>query len=271
LEASRLKFNLPRVRFFWRSIPLLAFLHLFAYFVRMSTTPYDRQFYKQISGGSYRSAMIVVPILRELFRPLSVIDVGCGIGTWLRAFQETGVTDIIGIDGPYVEATDLLIPHETFLKADLSRPLAFSKKGDLALCLEVAEHLPVAASTVIVRTLCSISDIVVFSAAVPHQTGTDHINCQWQSYWADLFAAENYGSFDLLRPLIRGNHGVDWWYQQNMVVYINLAHEYAKHFPRSATRSLDLVHPFLYLHNLGLKSTLRLLLMKLRATARRIH
>src|SRR6185312_12063432 len=119
-------------------------------------TPYDRQFFKQLSDGSYRSATKIVPILMELFRPRSVIDVGCGIGTWLLAFREMGAMEITGIDGPYVDASDLLIPNEMFLKADLSRPLNLSKRSDLAVCLEVAEHLPAEASAGFVNTLCSI-------------------------------------------------------------------------------------------------------------------
>ena len=239
----------------------------------MNDTPYDREFFKQLSGGSYRSATEIVPILIELFQPRSVIDVGCGIGTWLRVFREKGVTAITGIDGPYVEETDLLIPSETFLKADLSRPIKVPKRSDLALCLEVAEHLPTERSASLVNTLCAMSDIVVFSAAIPHQPGTDHINCQWQSYWADLFASEDFGAFDLLRPMIRGDDAVDWWYQQNMIIFIKLANENAKRFHPSASKSLDLVHPSLYQHNsyhsLGLKSTIRLTLTKLDAAARR--
>ena len=96
-------------------------------------------FFSNLSDGSYRSARIVVPILIELFNPRSVIDVGCGVGTWLRAFQENGVGDITGVDGPYIDGADLLIPHESFLTADLSRTLTLKKRGDLALCLEVAE------------------------------------------------------------------------------------------------------------------------------------
>ena len=239
----------------------------------MNGTPYDRQFFKQLSEGSYRSATNIVPILMELFRPRSVIDVGCGIGTWLRAFRENGVMEITGIDGPYVEASDLLIPIDTFLKADLSRPLNLSKRSDLAVCLEVAEHLPAKTSAGLVSTLCSISDIIVFSAAIPQQPGTDHINCRWQSYWADFFASEGYGAFDIVRPLIRGNDEIDWWYQQNIIVFIKLANENARRFPRSANKSLDLVHPTLYLHNsyhsLGLKSMMRLMLTKLDTVARR--
>ncbi|MEO6221507.1 MAG: hypothetical protein ABIO81_13825, partial [Ginsengibacter sp.] len=45
------------------------------------------------------SSSKVVPILIDMFKPSSVLDVGCGIGTWLKSFMDLGVTDVIGIDG----------------------------------------------------------------------------------------------------------------------------------------------------------------------------
>ncbi|MSU72459.1 MAG: hypothetical protein EXS43_08970 [Opitutus sp.] len=46
--------------------------------------------------GSSRSAEVVVPVVRELLAPGSVLDAGCGLGTWLRVWQQNGVQDILG-------------------------------------------------------------------------------------------------------------------------------------------------------------------------------
>jgi hypothetical protein len=49
---------------------------------------YTKKFFKAIAHGSQRSAEEIVPSVMELLRPASVIDVGCGLGVWLKAFVE---------------------------------------------------------------------------------------------------------------------------------------------------------------------------------------
>lgn len=47
---------------------------------------YDEEFYKQQSQGSYQSAKEIIPIINNFIPNIqSVLDVGCGIGTWLKA------------------------------------------------------------------------------------------------------------------------------------------------------------------------------------------
>lgn len=57
-----------------------------------SGTAYDAKFYLSQEDGSYRSADIIVPIVLSLHQPKTVIDVGCGLGTWARRFMESGGT-----------------------------------------------------------------------------------------------------------------------------------------------------------------------------------
>jgi 2-polyprenyl-3-methyl-5-hydroxy-6-metoxy-1,4-benzoquinol methylase len=75
-------------------------------------------------------------------QPNTVIDVGCGVGTWLAVLAENGVADVWGIDGDYVDRALLEIPEERFLPHDLTKPVRLERRFDLVLCLEVAEHLP---------------------------------------------------------------------------------------------------------------------------------
>src|SRR3972149_4406147 len=83
---------------------------------------YSSEFYDEAEQGMLRSARLVVPILPRLIKPASVLDVGCGRGAWLRAFQELGVSEIRGLDGEYVEKSKLLIAPDRFTCADLSKP-----------------------------------------------------------------------------------------------------------------------------------------------------
>jgi SAM-dependent methyltransferase len=185
----------------------------------MSDFNYDSKFYAANQPGSLRSARIVVPILLEIIKPKSVIDVGCGTGTWLKAFQENGVIDIRGIDGDYVDRSKLVIDSRYFTPMDLRKPLEIEKHFDLAISLEVAEHLPTKVNRQFVKTLVSVAPIVLFSAAIPGQGGEDHRNTQWPQYWSALFAGHGYRRLDPIRFRILSDTRVESWYRQNTYLF----------------------------------------------------
>lgn len=183
---------------------------------------YDETFYNTYAPYSSGSANKVVPHVIELFSPKSVVDVGCGIGTWLSVFEKQGVKDILGIDGSYVNRSQLLFDQKYFLPHDLTQPLPTDKirRFDLAVSLEVGEHLPEAKADQLVTTLVSLAPVVLFSAAIPHQGGTNHINEQWQNYWAKLFRQKGYATVDILKSCIWGDPQVEYYYSQNSLLYV---------------------------------------------------
>jgi len=175
-----------------------------------------------------QSADVVVPLLLELCRGRigSVVDVGCGIGTWLASFADHGVEDYRGLDGVHVPRDRLMIAAEHFTACDLEAPVKPDRRFDLCLSLEVAEHLHEASADRFVRLLTSLADTVVFSAAIPGQTGQNHFNMQWPDYWAAKFAQRGYPCYDVIRPRIWGDDRVHWWYQQNMLLFIHSSVEH---------------------------------------------
>lgn len=183
------------------------------------TNLYDRRFYEGQRTGSRRSAEAVVPVIMRLIKPRSVCDVGCGLGTWLGVFRQHGAETILGIDGAHVAPELLQIPSREFLAMDLAQPLDLDRSFDLAVSLEVAEHLPAQIAPAFVRSLARLAPIVLFSAAVPGQGGTGHVNEQWQDYWANLFEAEGFLPIDAIRPKIWNDDKVEWFYRQNMLLY----------------------------------------------------
>lgn len=94
-------------------------------------------------------------------------------------------------------AEALAIPRECFAAVDLNKAFEADRRFDLAISMEVAEHLAPEISANFVRSLTRLSDIVLFSAAVPGRGGTNHINEQWPSYWSNLFRNENFEVVDL--------------------------------------------------------------------------
>lgn len=165
------------------------------------------------------SALEVVPILIDLIKPKSVVDIGCGLGDWLSVFQKNGVEKILGVDGNWVNKNNLYIKEDYFLEQNLTQPLILNQKFDLALSLEVAEHLPESAANTFVETLTNLSDNIVFSAAIPNQGGQNHINEQWHSYWIEKFESKGFYCHDVIRPLIWKNKKVAWWYKQNILYF----------------------------------------------------
>jgi SAM-dependent methyltransferase len=211
----------------------------------MSGVPYDGDFYGRLDGAVRSSAEIIAPQLLEVFRPTSVIDVGCGIGTWLSVFVELGVPDVTGVDGDHVDPATLAIPRDRFLPRDLERPLDLGRRYDLALSLEVAEHLECRGANAFVDSLTSLAPVVVFSAAVPHQGGRHHINEQWQDWWAAKFSDRGYTTIDMIRPAAWDDERVLPWYAQNCLVFAD-AETVATRDLQPATSYLRLVHPSLW-------------------------
>lgn len=211
---------------------------------------YNEDFYKNQRDGSLQSAKIIVPLVNKLIKPKSVIDVGCGTGTWLSVFKELGVK-IHGIDGDYVKSEMLLIDQSEFTPSDLSQRIPSTDKFDLAVSLEVAEHLPNERAESFVRDLCSLAPIVLFSAAIPFQGGINHINEQWQNYWVDLFKKNNYFAFDVIRPQVSKHKGVDINYRNNTIIFCNkeLVPPELKEYPNNLNSdiSFNLVNPDSYL------------------------
>jgi SAM-dependent methyltransferase len=212
---------------------------------RGSTTAhsaYNQTFFNDMAGSSESSAVVVVPLLYKMLEPSSVVDVGCGTGEWLAAFQRQGVKDVQGLDGPWVDPAQLSIDATCFRAADLTEPPSLGRRFDLVTSFEVAEHLPERAAVPFVEYLTGLGDVVAFSAAIPFQGGTSHLNEQWQNYWSELFAARGFAAFDVVRPVIWLNQAVEFWYRQNLIVY--MAEERAKELPFEPTDTvLPLVHP----------------------------
>ena len=141
-----------------------------------------------------------------------------------------------------------MIPSELFRPTDLKEPVTLERRFDLAMSLEVAEHLPESCAEPFVESLTKLSDVVLFSAAIPLQGGDEHIHERWHDYWVELFEARGYRPIDALRPQLWNNPDVDIWYVQNLLLFANdagLAAQPKLAEPLAQTRreQLSMVHP----------------------------
>jgi hypothetical protein len=223
---------------------------------RPSKGLYRQEWFAARGPATRQSAETILPFVLQVVRPRSVVDVGCGLGSWLAVASDQGVERILGIDGPYIDRNALEIPVDSFMARDLSSELSLDERFDLALSLEVAEHLPPTSASPFIAALVQLAPAVLFSAAVPFQGGTGHRNERWPAYWAQLFHEHGYVPLDCIRQRFWSNQGTRYFYAQNVVLYVVGAKvvEYRQRLVELDALDDDLplalIHPHLYLNAL---------------------
>ena len=203
---------------------------------------YGNQFYETIRQGTISSAEALVPILMMelgITRDARVIDVGCGEAWWAQTFAEYGC-EVLGLDGDWHGPDHPL--GRRFIAHDLNRPVdhpSLRKQFDVVICLEVAEHLRPERAASFIADLCGLSNggPIIFSAAIPGQGGTGHLNEQFVGYWHDLFERYGYTTNGDLRLRIWNDDRIENWYRQNLLVATPGG---------PGPTPLSLIHPVLY-------------------------
>ena len=180
---------------------------------------YDRLFYSYVDPGARRSARIVIDLLHSHLAVSSVLDVGCGTGSWLAEWIAADVLDVRGLDGHYVDPNCLGISVDQFQAIDLASPFDLGRQFSLVQCLEVAEHIAESSADILVRNLIAHGDLILFSAAVPGQGGEHHINEKPHEYWHRKFYEHEYRALDFIRPQIHKQAAVEPWYRFNTFLF----------------------------------------------------
>lgn len=194
-----------------------------------------------------KSVQEILRVVLKAFQPQSLADFGCGLGHFVSAAQQAGVARVLGLDGTWAQSDPLFSIGDpgSFQAVDLTQPIHLQQRYDVALCLEVAEHLPASAADTLVENLTRASDIIVFSAAIPGQGGVNHINEQWLPYWQQKFVARGFEGYDLFRPIFWNNDDVQWWYRQNLYLFVSKGKPFDPSFLHSlrSEESINQVHP----------------------------
>ena len=226
---------------------------------------YGDDFYEKQVGASLTGAIKYAALLAPVFRPASVVDLGCGRGTWLKAFKDIGATKLVGYDGYWNTQRNMIDPAIVFRSANLNEPIrpGDSERFDLAMSLEVAEHLEPSSARTFIRSLTDLSDVILFGAAYTKQGGDNHINEQAQTYWAEIFRSFEYVPYDLFRPVVWGDDKIPFWYQQNTFLYVRRNARLAEvladagHYPIKNLAFMDCVHPVLYQNRTTIRAVIK--------------
>ena len=165
------------------------------------------------------SAIEVFKYLLPVYNPQSIVDFGCGTGTWLAAAKQINRNiSVLGLDGDYVDRNMLMIEKDEFLPSDLTQEIDLQRKFDIGMSLEVAEHLDEKYADTFIDTLCRHSDIVLFSAAHVGQGGDGHVNEQPLYYWIKKFEKRGYIWHDI-RNIFKDSYDIEQWYKDNIAIF----------------------------------------------------
>jgi len=182
---------------------------------------YDKGFYEEQYRGSIRSADIFLSYLFSYYKPESMVDFGCGVGSWLFSAEKLGVHSLMGLDGSWVKPESLLSDSIDFKPTNFECAVDLNNSFDLAVSLEVAEHIEEAYANKFVESICNSSSVVVFGAAIPGQGGIDHVNEQFQTYWVEKFKDRGYSCFDIFRTKYWDDKRIEFWYRQNTFLFVH--------------------------------------------------
>lgn len=187
------------------------------------------------------SADAVLSIINVLDK--TIVDFGCGRGDWLTVARALGAKEVLGLDSYAINEHPLDIPS---LYTDITQPVQLDKRYDVAICLEVAEHIAETYADTLIDSLVHAAPVILFSAAVKGQGGIHHVNEQPPAYWYQKFIQHGYQCYDF-RHLLWNNTAIEPWYRMGCLVYIHQDHpaELLKQF-RTDAAPLHLIHPDIF-------------------------
>lgn len=206
---------------------------------------YDGNFYSAEKKDSKSSSDILFSYICERLKCKTIIDFGCGVGEWLKTAKNyTYVKKVLGCDGEWAREY-LEIDQDEFYGCDLTQEIDLKEKYDLAISLEVAEHLPKGCAKIFIGNLVRHADVVLFSAAIPYQGGTYHVNEQYPSYWEKIFSDFGFSICDCIRSQFWNDETIKAFYRQNIFLYCKneLQCKILESF-KQEKKIIDIVHPY---------------------------
>lgn len=123
----------------------------------------------------------------EKYQPKSVIDFGCGIGSYLQSAYNKGIK----VKGFEISESAEKYTHgsiQPFIYyMDCTKPI-YTGTYDCALSFETAEHIdPAGTDQFIDNIKRAAGKYILFTAAPPGQEGCGHINMHPREWWVEKF------------------------------------------------------------------------------------
>jgi SAM-dependent methyltransferase len=185
---------------------------------------YSSDYYEStVEGPAVRSAGTIANSILNEFKATCIIDVGCGTGALLEALRYRGC-EVFGLEYSEAALKYCRSRRLSVAKFDLERDVFNDNRTyDVAVSMEVAEHLPEMVADRYVALLTRLSQVIIFTAAPPGQGGIDHVNEQPPSYWISKFQEHGFKHAEELSQRLRETWeaagDVEGWYHKNLMIF----------------------------------------------------
>lgn len=197
--------------------------------VTNSSEIYGKEFYDETARRAKNAAEICAQVLKKFVNVKSVIDVGAGTGVWTRVFLEQfpdiRLAQVVDLDKRnFLPFNNIGSDTRLILSSCNFETDAFVSEDifDLGICTEVLEHIDMRAANFVLSQLAKSCRLLIFSAAVPGQGGTHHINEQTLAYWSNLLKSFGFSPLDVLRHELKGeSNSVPDYYANNCLLWVN--------------------------------------------------
>lgn len=154
---------------------------------------YDNKFFiEHLNDEWLMENKLITNLIYDKFKPKSVVDFGCGSGSYLYFFSKLGVNKLKGFEGSQKAIELALIDKKNIDKCDITKKIELGETYDICICFEVAEHLYEDYVDVFLDNVCSSSATILFTAAPPGQGGRHHVNLKPLQYWIQKFEERHY-------------------------------------------------------------------------------
>jgi hypothetical protein len=184
---------------------------------------YTTAFHKAIENDEIPQAGRLGVYIKRYIAPNCFYDFGCSTGIYLKEVQINQPTiHSIGFEFSEDAVKNAVCPN--VVQKDLTVPLELTYvPNTLGLCLEVLEHIDDAHWKPVLENITNLCDRVIFSAAVPGQGGTGHINCRPKIDWIKRFHELGWvvdldATKHLLDYIQKGYHM--GWFRNNVMILI---------------------------------------------------
>ncbi len=128
-------------------------------------------------------------------KPNSVLDLGCGVGSYLEGFLNAGCKDLLGIELNFSKAKKYIVDNiSSFIKkGDATIDLNLNRKFDCVISFEVGEHIEPDGTEIFIDNLTWYSNkYIILTAAPPGQRGTGHINLRNRDFWVKAIVSKGF-------------------------------------------------------------------------------
>ena len=187
---------------------------------------YHSNYYEtDVEGPAVSSAPDISKSITSDLQPKTVADVGCGTGALLQALRDNGC-QVFGLEYSEAALEYCRARGVDVQKFDIeNESLTDDRTFDVAVSMEVGEHLPEKSADRYVEILAKLSDTIVFSAAQPgppERHAHDHVNEQPKPYWLSKFRAFDFEYDEIMsnqwRKQWQTGGAVAYWYHENVMI-----------------------------------------------------